>query len=222
MEYKRWENLSELLPPQVEEFVNSWWEREEILKEVEKRAKEEKVPILLPSAAQVLRLITRLVKPERVLEIGTGIGYSTLNIHLAYPKTRITTVDSNPKRLEVAKEFFKRVKAPIEVVAADGLSFLRGALAEGQQYDLIFVDSAKGEYPFFNYKVQALLRRGVIVFDNALFRGYVAGVEHHRRYRRGVKLLKHFLKTVKGYPNFKSYLLPVGDGLLVIEKLKYN
>ncbi|WP_457680557.1 O-methyltransferase [Thermovibrio sp.] len=219
MEYKRWENLSELLPKEVEDFVNAWQEREEVLKDVEEKAKREKVPILLPSSAQLLRLITELVKPKTVLEIGTGIGYSTLNLFFACPQSQITTVDSNSKRLETAKSFFKKAGAEINAVLKDGLSFVNEALAEGREYELIFVDATKSEYPFYNYKVQALLKRGVIIFDNALFRGYVAGVKYEKRYERGVKLLRHFLNSVKDYPNFKSYLIPVGDGLLVMEKL---
>ncbi|WP_456419214.1 O-methyltransferase [Thermovibrio sp.] len=223
MEFKRWRNLGEILPEEVEEFIGSFFEREELLREVEEFAKKEKVPILLPSSAQVLRLIVSLKKPRKVLEIGTGIGYSTLNIYLAHPEAEITTVDSNIKRLKVAEGFFKRAGIPVETVEADGLDFLREALSEGRKYDFIFVDSAKGEYPFFNYKVQALLKPGgLALFDNVLFRGYVAGREHDGRYKRGVKLLKHFLKYIKEYPNFRAYLIGVGDGLLLLENLGYN
>jgi predicted O-methyltransferase YrrM len=220
MEFKRWRNLGEILPEEVEEFVSSYSPKEEVLREIEEYAKREKVPILLPSTAQALRLIVSLKKPRKVLEVGTGIGYSTLNIYFAHPEAQITTVDSNAKRLEVARELFKRVGAPIKTVRSDGLDFIRECLSEGEEFDLIFVDSAKGEYPFFHYKVQALLKEGgVAIFDNALFRGYAAGRPYGRKYERGVKLLKHFLKTVKEYPNFRAYLIPVGDGLLVLEKL---
>jgi len=219
MEFKRWKNLSEILPQEIEEFASSFFKKEELLREAEELAKREKVPILLPSAAQALRLLVSLKRPRRVLEIGTGIGYSTLNIHFAHPKAKITTVDSNRKRLKVARELFKRAGAEIEVVEGDGLDYVRESLAQGREFELIFIDSAKGEYPFFNYKVQALLPKGgIAVFDNVLFRGYVAGREFDRRYERGVRLLKKFLQGVKDYPGFKSYLLPVGDGLLVIEK----
>jgi len=220
MEFKRWKNLGEILPQEVEEFVSNFGRREELLKEIEEFAEREKVPILLPSAAQILRLIAAIKRPQRVLEIGTGVGYSTLNIYFAYPKAEITTVDSNVKRLEVAREFFKRAGAPIKTVCSDGLDFIRNSLAEGEEFEMVFVDSSKGEYPFFNYKVQALLKKGgVALFDNVLFRGYVAGRSFSKRYERSVKLLKYFLETVKDYPGCRSYLIPVGDGLLAVEKL---
>ncbi len=223
MEFKRWKNLGEILPQEVEEFIGSFGKKEEILTEIEEYAKREKVPILLPSSAQLLRLLVSTLKPKKVLEIGTGIGYSTLNIYFANRSSQITTVDSNRKRLEVARSFFKRVKAPIKVVESDGFDFMREELSEGRKYDFIFIDSTKGEYPFFNYKVQALIEPGgVVVFDNVLFRGYVAGRKYERRYERSVALLKLFLNQVKEYPNFRSYLIGVGDGLLVIENLVYN
>ncbi len=220
MKWPRWENLSEILPKGIERFCNFFFEREEILKEIESYAQKEKVPILLPSSAQLLRLITSVKRPQKVLEIGTGIGYSTLHIFFGYKGAKIKTVDTNEKRLEKAKEFFKKAGAQVETVNFDGIDLIREELSRGNRYDLIFIDSAKGEYPFFHYKVQALLRRGgVAVFDNVLFRGYVAGKEFDGKYERGVKLLRLFLKQVKCYPNFKEYLIPIGDGLLVLENL---
>ena len=214
--FKRWKNLSEILLPKVEEFCNRYNEREGILKEIEELSQREKVPILLPTSAAFLRLIVSILKPEKVLEIGTGVGYSTLNIYYGYRKAEITTVDSNRKRLEKAKEFFKRAGSPIKTVLSDGLDYMRELLYRGEVFDFIFVDSVKSEYPFFNYKVQALLSNdGVAVFDNVLFRGYVAGRSYDRRYERGVKLLKKFLEYVKKYPNFEATLIPVGDGLLI-------
>lgn len=218
--FKRWENLSEILLPEVERFCNVYNEREELLREIEEFSKREKVPILLPTSAALLRLTVSILKPKRVLEIGTGVGYSTLNIYFGYKEAEIITVDSNRKRLEKAKEFFESAEAPIKTVFSDGLDYLRNILSIGETFDFIFVDSVKSEYPFFNYKVQPLLKEGgVALFDNVLFRGYVAGREYDRKYDRGVKLLTKFLKDVKEYPNFEATLIPVGDGLLFLRKL---
>jgi len=216
--FKRWENLSEILPKQVEEFCNRFYSREELLKEIEEFGKREKVPILLPSTAALLRLIVQLLKPEKVLEIGTGIGYSTLTIYYGWPKAKIKTVDLNRQRLRKAEEFFKKAGAPIETVEGDGLEVIREELASGNKYDLIFIDSTKGEYPFFNYKVEPLLKeRGLAIFDNVLFRGMVAEEPNKvpQKYRRGVSLLKLFLTNLANYPNFKSIIIPIGDGIAV-------
>ncbi|TCK06231.1 O-methyltransferase [Phorcysia thermohydrogeniphila] len=217
--FKRWQNLGEILPDYLEKFVEDFGKKEEVLLEIEEFAKENKVPILLPSAASFLRFLVSLLRPKRVLEIGTGIGYSTLNIYYAYPEAEIITVDSNKKRALIAKEFFKKAGAKVELLEKDAFDVIRDFLSQGKTFDLIFIDSVKAEYPFFNYKVQALLSDGgVAVFDNVLFRGYVAGREFDKRYRRTVELLKLFLSQVKEYPAVKNYLFPVGDGLLVVLK----
>ncbi len=217
--FKRWENLSEILLPEVEDFCNTYNKREKILKEIEEFSQKEKVPILLPVSAALLRLIVSILKPKRVLEIGTGVGYSTLNIYYGYREAEITTVDSNRKRLKKAEEFFERAGAPIKTVLSDGMEYIRELLSREEIFDFIFVDSVKSEYPFFNYKVQPLLKeRGVALFDNVLFRGYVAGRDYDKKYERGVKLLRRFLEDIKNYPNFEATLIPVGDGLLFLKQ----
>ncbi|WP_457755078.1 O-methyltransferase [Thermovibrio ammonificans] len=223
MEFKRWRNLSEILPQDVEEFCNSFNSEEPILRELRELATREKVPILLPSAAQLLRLIVKLRKPRKVLEVGTGIGYSTLTIHFASPESSITTVDSNPKRLKTAESFFQRANAPVETVLADGLEFMREALSAGEEYDLIFIDSTKGEYPFYIYKVEALLSdRGIAIFDNVLFRGLVAKDEKEipDKYKRSTNLLKLFLNQLVKFPNYSTIILPIGDGFAIHQPLR--
>jgi len=219
MKFKRWQNLSEIVPTYVEEFVSDYNLREPVLVELEEFAKENKVPILLPSAAAFLRFLVSVLEPKRVLEIGTGIGYSTLNIYYGYPEAKILTVDSNRKRTAIAKEFFKKVGAPIKLLEMDGFDAIREFLSRGETFDLIFIDSVKSEYPFFNYKAQSLLSdRGIAVFDNVLFRGYVVKEDIPSKYERSVSLLRKFLKEVKEYPGFETFLIPIGDGLLLLKR----
>jgi len=68
MEFKRWKNIGEILPEYVETFCNLYNEREEILKEIEEFSRKTKTPILLPSSAALLKLITELKRPEKVLK----------------------------------------------------------------------------------------------------------------------------------------------------------
>ncbi|RUM91674.1 MAG: O-methyltransferase [Thermovibrio sp.] len=218
MEFKRWKNLGEIVPDYIEEFCNLYNEKEGVLKEIEEFAKETKTPILLPSSAALLRLLVGMKKPKRILEIGTGIGYSTLNMFFANPKSKVVTVDSNRKRLEVAESFFEKVGAPVETVLSDGIEFLRELICREETFDFIFVDSVKSEYPFFNFKFQAVLSpEGIAVFDNVLFRGYVAGRRYDRKYEKSVNLLRFFLESIEDYPNSEKFLIPVGDGLLIFK-----
>jgi len=221
MAFKRWKNISEIIPEEVERFVNDFNYKEPILKEIEEYASKEKVPILLPSAAVFLKLFLKLVKPKKIFEIGTGIGYSTLVMARVCPDAEILTVDSNLKRLDIAKVFFKKAGLKnIMAVHSDAFHLIESFLVKDEKFDFIFVDSVKSEYPFFNFKIQALLNeRGMAVFDNVLFRGYVCGKRYdEKRYSRTVGLLKLFLNQVKEYPNFDAMLLPIGDGFLVLKK----
>ncbi len=218
--FRRWQNLGEILPDWLEFFIDGFNDRPALLREVEEFAKREKVPILLPSAASFLRFLSSVLRPEKVLEIGTGIGYSTLSILMGYPPAKVITVDSNRKRAEVADSFFRKGGFEVDLIVSDGLDLMRSLICREEEFDLVFVDAVKSEYPFYNFKVQSLLsERGVAVFDNVLFRGYVAGRPFNSRYTRTVRLLKLFLESVKEYPGFSSTILPVGDGLLLLYRL---
>jgi len=219
-DFPRWLNLGELLPEEVEVFLKGSFNREPLLEKVEEFAMKNKVPILLPSSACFLRFLVSVLKPKRILEIGTGIGYSTLNMLYALNgKCKVITVDSNKGRLKVARSFFSESGFDVKVVNADGLLYLRESIYKGIKFDLIFVDSVKSEYPFFNFKVQSLLaKNGIAIFDNVLFRGYLCRKEIPSRYKRTVNLLRKFLEHVKCYPNFVSCILPIGDGLLLIKR----
>jgi len=214
--FKRWRNIGELLPECVERFLLEFPPKHRILLEMEKFASQNKVPILLPASAGFLRFLTFSLKPQKVLDIGCGIGYSTANILLGWKGSCVLAVDLNPDRLRQAREFLKGFEGRVTLLHTDALSLLSELLHRQETFDLVLVDCTKAEYPFFNAKVQALLSPGgVAVFDNALFRGYVACENYPKKYRRTVELLKLFLRQVKEYPNHFVLLLPVGDGLLL-------
>ncbi len=215
----RWNNLSEITPTEIEKFVDIYNKGNHLLIEMEKFAAENKVPILLPSSAKLLQLICRLKQPKTILELGTGIGYSTLNMLLAVNgKCNLTSVDFNADRIEIARSFIKKSDFKTDFICNDIFETITELICNERKFDLIFADSMKSEYPFFNYKIQTLLNNnGIAIFDNVLFRGYICD-NYPKKYKRSVKLLKKFLDDIKTYPSFDISLLPVGDGLLVIKQ----
>ncbi len=155
---------------------------------------------------------------KRILELGTAIGYSTLWLAKGLSSEgRITTIDLNVDRANRAVEYFKRagVAEQIEVLQWDARKILPAMT--GKQYDLVFVDAAKGEYlDYLTLLLPLVEKGGILVIDNVLFRGWVVpGAKYEPKYERMVSSLREFLKRLYGLPDFQTSVLPLGDGLAV-------
>ena len=170
-----------------------------LLIEMEDYALKNKVPIIEVEVARFLEILVKLKKPKRILEIGTAIGYSSIIMHRAYPKSKITTIEIDEKNFLKAKEFIKKSNYTknIDVIFADANDALEFIKAD---YDMIFMDAAKGQYiNFFEKSVERLTKGGILVSDNILFRGLVAKEKNNvRRKNTIVKRLKEFLNN----PNY--------------------
>ena len=155
-----------------------------------------------------------LKKPKRILEIGTAIGYSSIIMNRAYPDSIITTIEIDEKNFLKAKEFIKRAgcEKNIDLIYADAndaLDFIT------DEYDMIFMDAAKGQYiSFFEKSIERLNHRGILVSDNILFRGLVAKEKNNiRRKNTIVKRLKEFLKIITNSDKFSTTIIPIDDGI---------
>lgn len=188
----------------------------ELLREMEEYAAENHIPIITEKARKVFREIVCRAKPERVLEIGTAIGYSALIIAEESHDVRITTLELDADRAAVARKYIDRspYSRQIEILTGDA-GLILGQLSG--QYDFVFIDAAKGQYPDYWRKIQPLLaERVTVAADNVLFRGYVEGSEScPRRFRTIVKRLKEYLDLVRNADGFSTEVLHDGDGLAV-------
>lgn len=192
-----------------------------LLGELERKCREENLPIVRPETAEFLELICRLTKPEQILEIGTCVGFSALLMADSSKNLkRLVTIDRYPYMIEKAKESFKHFMS-------DKITLLEGQAAEllptiETPFDLIFLDAAKGQYPVFLPDCLRLLRTGgLLLADNVLFDGVIADEKRAvRRDRTIVNRLKDFLHTITHDETLKTSILPLGDGLSVSVKLK--
>jgi predicted O-methyltransferase YrrM len=157
-----------------------------------------------------------ILKPRNVIDIGCGIGISTLSIHLGFPEANIDAVDGNMGRVEVCKSFLgSRDKIHIyNETAADFLS------RTDKLYDLAFIDSVKKEYPdIWQALVPRMASGGTALFDDVLLYGYVALDDEKipPKYKNGTGILKNFVSEMnRRYP---SYIFPVGGGMLMVRKI---
>lgn len=206
-----------------EEYINDYIrelvpENIDFLVKMEEYAEENHVPIVQPEVAQLMKVILRMKKPKRILEIGTAIGYSALLMaETLKGDCSITTIERREDMVELAQDFISRspYEDKIEIIRGDALEVLYQL---DEKYDLIFMDAAKGQYiEFFNRSMDLLNPGGIIIADNVLFRGMVATDELViRRKITIVKRLRRFLSYINEVEGFVSATIPIGDGVALI------
>ncbi len=189
--------------------------REDYLKDLEAYAEVNHVPIVEPEVAQLLRVLIRVHKPKKILEIGTAIGYSALVMAATGGENcHITTIERRPDMIEKAEKNIGKTpyKDRIKILEGDAEEVL---LSLEERYDFIFLDAAKGQYmDFFNKALKLLDKNGLIVSDNVLYKGMVATDELViRRKKTIVKRLRAFLKYINEIEGVTSSIIPIGDGL---------
>jgi len=174
-------------------------------------AKVQNVPIIKTEGLNILKLIITIIKPKRILEIGTAIGYSSISM-ASFADCQIDTIERNPKMADVARNNIEKYgyKDKIKVIEADALLVDFSLLQK--EYDLIFIDAAKGQYQkFFNLFAPLLAPKGIIVTDNIIFHETILK-ENPPRLAKKIDEYNQFLSLHKEY---KTIFLASGDGLAI-------
>lgn len=188
----------------------------EICDEIEKYAQETYVPIIRKEMESFLRVMITMKKPERILELGTAIGYSAILMAKAMPKDcSITTIENYDKRIPIAKENFKKagLEDKITLIEGDALEVLQGLQDE---YDFIFMDAAKAQYPYYLEEIKRILPAGgVLIADNVLQEGELIESRFaiERRNRTIHSRMREFIYTLKNSSEFETTIVPIGDGI---------
>lgn len=195
-------------------------ERGGYLGELERRARAEKYPISEPETADLIDIVCRIKQPERILEIGTCIGFSALLMKEASKKAVIDTLERNPAMIGPATENFAKYDPENRIRLLEG-SAVETLETLTEPYDLIFLDAAKGQYPYFLEHIKRLLAPGgVLISDNVFFGGYVAtGEPDVRRNRTIVNRLGEYLEKLENTEDFHTVLLPISDGVTLSYRL---
>ena len=194
--------------------------REVLLSELEQYAAEHHVPIVTPEVAQLLIVLGKILRPERILEIGTAIGYSSILLAGVLAEGgRIDTIERQEEMLFKARENIKRagLENTISIIAGDAQDVL---MCLDKQYDMIFLDAAKGQYPEFLPECLRMLRSGgLLVSDNVLYKGMIADEKLVvRRKKTIVNRLRSYLEMLCSDPSLDTSILPVGDGVALTYK----
>ncbi len=193
----------------------------ELLKDIEKYGRENKIPILLDESLDFITAKLDEIKPHRVLEIGTAIGFSAINFSKYLDEGgRIDTIEIESLRVEQALENIKMVgvEDKIRVMEGDALDILPYL---NEKYDVIFIDASKGKYnEFFEHALRLIKVGGWIIADNVLYKGMVMSDYNKHKQRTAVNKLRAFIDSVMSNERLESELFDIGDGLTVSHVIK--
>ena len=187
---------------------------------IKQKALEEHIPIIMDDTLEVIGSILEKNKPNKILEIGTAVGYSAIcfSKYLA-GNGRIDTIERDEERIKEAKINIKDMDLEdiIQIYEGDAVEILPTL---NEKYDMVFIDAAKGKYPFFlKEALRMLSENGIIFADNILYKGYVMSDYNKHKQRTAVRNLREYIKEVTENDNLETEILEVGDGL-AISKLK--
>ena len=196
------------------------------LKELEKTALLEGVPIIRKETQTFLKLLLAMKKPKRLLEIGTAVGFSAILMSEAIPEdSTITTMEKVEMRLVKARQ--NLASAPkasqITLIEGDAIDLLKQLAEEKNSFDFIFLDAAKAQYMNFLPEIMRLLPKdGVLLTDNVLQDGTVAESRYSitRRDRTIHSRMRDYLYTISHMEELQTAILPVGDGVAVSTRIK--
>ena len=189
------------------------------LEKIKQKALEEHIPIIMDDTLEVIEKYLKENKPHKILEIGTAVGYSAICFtEILAEDGQIDTIERDTERVKEAKENIKKaeVENKINIYEGDAVEILPTLK---NKYDVIFIDAAKGKYPFFLKEALRMLNtNGIIFADNILYKGYVRSDYNKHKQRTAVRNLREYIKEVNENPELETEILEVGDGLAISKK----
>ena len=198
--------------------------RGELLDTIEKKAIEDGVPIIRSETAALLRSLTAALRPENILEIGTAVGYSALQMCQVMPKNcHITTIEKYEKRIPEAKENFRKAGEESRITWLEGDADMWLKELKGKQFDLVFMDAAKGQYLNWLPLLLDLMPVGaVLISDNVLQDGDVVQSRFavQRRNRTIHSRMREYLYELKHMEEFETAVIPIGDGVTISTRIR--
>ena len=198
--------------------------RGELLDTIEKKAIEDGVPIIRSETAALLRSLTAALRPENILEIGTAVGYSALQMCQVMPKNcHITTIEKYEKRIPEAKENFRKAGEESRITFLEGDADMWLKELKGKQFDLVFMDAAKGQYLNWLPLLLDLMPVGaVLISDNVLQDGDVVQSRFavQRRNRTIHSRMREYLYELKHMAEFETAVIPIGDGVTISTRIR--
>ena len=179
------------------------------------KAKRLQISIL---QANFLQFLIKAHKFKSCLEVGTFTGYSSLSMALSLPKNgKVYAIDKDINTNKIALNFFKEAKVnnKIFIETNNGINALKKLVKSKKKFDLILIDADKESYiKYFNYAVQLISKRGIILIDNTLWKGEVLNQNANDKLTLKIKKFNEYIMKKR----INKYILPLGDGFTICWK----
>ena len=205
-----------ILNAKIEEYLADLLpKRDEVISEMERYAKKHDVPIIGPVVARMIYLVAQISGAKRIFEMGSAIGYSTIWLaRAAGPEAEVYYTDGAPANAARARGYFKRagVENSIQIMTGDAVNLIDQVPGE---FDLIFIDVDKHQYPDALRKAVPRLRSGgLLLADNVLWSGKVTRKTTDGRTRA----IQQFNKLIYSSSELFPIIIPLRDGVAVCRK----
>ena len=212
----------EFLPTELENYLKVHTTPEsDLLKRLEKETFQKTTqPQMLSGGYQgrFLSLISKIIRPKTILEIGTFTGYATLCLAEGLQKDgKIITIDRNEELMYLPEKYFAKSEfsGQIEIRIGNALDVLEEL---NERFDLVFIDADKSNYiHYFEKVLEKMNPGGVILADNVLWYGKV--LEEAQANDKDTAVLKEFNELVSKDKRVESIILPIRDGISLIRKI---
>ena len=212
----------DFIASELQDYVEQHTENEpELLQELSRETWQKVLqPRMLSGHFQgrLLSLISKLIQPQSILEIGTYTGYSTLSLAEGLSKAgKIHTIDRNEELYDFQRRYFDKSGFGTQIFQYTGNA--RKIIPEiNTEFDLVFIDADKKSYPiYFELIIDKLKSGGLILSDNVLWSGKV--IQEINPKDEDTKALIHYNRLLREDPRVETVLLPIRDGLTLSRKL---
>ncbi len=206
--------MEPVTPPAIEAYLSSLQRpRDTVLREMEARARRERIPIVGPLVGSLLQQLLRMAGARRIFECGSAIGYSTIWLaRAAGPKGRVFYTETDPARLSEARGYLRRAGVLSRVTMLEGLALASLKRTSGT-FDAVFCDADKAGYPAYWKEASRRIRPGgLFLCDNTLWSGRVADPKARDASTKAIRAMS---RSVAADRRYLSSLIPLRDGLTV-------
>ncbi len=210
------------LDPKLAAYADSHTSEEDPV--LKKNNRETHAKVLLPRMlsghlqGQVLKMMSHMIRPMQVLEIGTYTGYSAICLSAGLQAGGLLhTIDINEELSEMVNRYIAEsgLTDKIKLYSGNALDIIPTI---NEQFDIVFIDADKVNYPnYYNLVFDKVRKGGYILVDNVLWSGRV--IEDYEKMDKDTKIMHNFNQMIQNDTRVENVLFPIRDGLMVARKI---